>query len=64
MERISNQNRSCSVVASARNTKTADSKAVQVLYLGEKGKLTYAGSGRTVSRKLSEKLGISKFNFF
>lgn len=39
-------------------------KNVQILYLGAGGKLTYAGSKRTVSKKIADKLGISKFNFF
>lgn len=38
-------------------------KDVQLLRLGEKGRLTYAASGRAVSKKLSDRLGISKFNF-
>lgn len=40
------------------------SKNVQVLYLGAEGRLTYANSRRTVSKKIADKLGISKFNFF
>ena len=56
---VRNSCRSCSSVTSA-NKKTN----VQVLYLGDNGRLTYAGSGRAVSKKVSDKLGISKFNFF
>lgn len=39
-------------------------KSVQVLYLGAEGKLTYANSRRAVSKRIADKLGISKFNFF
>ncbi len=39
------------------------SKNVQVLYLGAEGRLTYANSKRTVSKRIADKLGISKFNF-
>lgn len=39
------------------------SKNVQVLYLGAEGRLTYANSKRAVSKRIADKLGISKFNF-
>lgn len=50
-----------SVVSQAASAREA--KNIQVLYLGAKGKLTYANSHRAVSKKLADKLGISKFNF-
>lgn len=50
-----------SVVSQAAPAREA--KNIQVLYLGATGKLTYASSHRTVSKKLADKLGISKFNF-
>ncbi len=49
------------VTGKASSPRTA--KNVQVLYLGAEGRLTYANSKRTVSKRIADKLGISKFNF-
>lgn len=46
-----------------KNFSPRASKNVQVLYLGAEGRLTYANSRRAVSKKIADKLGISKFNF-
>lgn len=64
METIANRKTFRGVAPLGQTTRSGRNSNVQVLYLGDNGKLTYAGSGRTVSKKLSEKLGISKFNFF
>lgn len=49
--------------AAGKNFSPRASKNVQVLYLGAEGRLTYANSRRAVSKKIADKLGISKFNF-
>ncbi len=64
MKKLSNARSICAATPSSMSHNSARNNSVQVLYLGDKGKLTYASSGRAVSQKIADKLGISKFNFF